>query len=200
MHLNERAVNGRATVHGLFLPIAAALAVLLLAGCAAKSFDDVRPGIEARGHYIGNVPFFRQGGDDCGPAALAAVFAYWKHPVGVSQISSNIYLPKLRGTLPMDMERYAKENGFATSSPPGSIDALRSALRSDRPVICLLDLGFGPYRRPHYVTVIGFDDGNRLFIMHDGEQADRTKSYDDFEKAWARAGHWMLVATPKPKE
>ena len=194
---NTGAVDSMLTVHGLFLLFSIGALAVLPSGCSTPRFEDIRTGIDARGHYIVNVPFMPQRDSDCGPAALAGVFAYWKHPIEVSQIASKIYLPKLGGTLPMDMERYAEETGFMTSSPTGSIDALRSALRNDRPVICLLDLGFGQYRQPHYVTVIGFDDGNLLFIMHDGDQANRTTSYHDFEKAWARAGHWMLVATPK---
>jgi hypothetical protein len=31
---------------------------------------------------------------------------------------------------------------------------------------CLLDLGFGLYRRPHYIVVVGFDDENAVIGMH----------------------------------
>ncbi len=197
---NNRAVNSNLTVHGLFLFILLPLIAVLAAGCFVKSFDQIRPGIADRGHYIENVPFVSQGTYDCGPAALASVFAFWKHPVDISHISSNIYLTQLHGTIPTDMDRYAKEAGFVTASPHGGSDDLRSLLRTDRPVICLLDLGYGRYRHPHYVTVIGFDDVNRLFIMHDGDRANLTMSYDDFETAWSRAEHWMIMVTPAKTE
>jgi len=96
----------------------------------------------------------------------------------------------------MDLERFARNAGLTTASPDGTADALRSSVRSNVPVICLLDLGFGPYRQPHYVTVTGFDDENGLFVMHDGATPDRTMSYDAFEKKWARAGRWMIVIKP----
>jgi len=189
---DKKAVNSILSAHGLFL-----LSVIVLAaGCGGKSFEAIRPGIEARGHYIGGVPFFRQTGDDCGPAALAGILAFYGKPVDLKTITASIYLPKLRGTLPMDLERYAKDAGLKTASSDGTIDALRSAVRSDSPVICLLDLGFGPYRQPHYVTIIGFDDRNGLFIMHDGITPDRTMSYEAFEKKWVRAGRWMIVIRP----
>ena len=96
----------------------------------------------------------------------------------------------------MDLERYAKDEGFKTLSSAGTAAALKTTISSNTPVICLLDLGFGFYRQPHFVTVIGFDDGNGLFIMHDGGTANKTMLYEDFEKKWARAGNWMIVITP----
>jgi ABC-type bacteriocin/lantibiotic exporter with double-glycine peptidase domain len=190
---NSRAVNSTPSVHGLFL---LGLLVILSPGCGAKGFASIRPGIEARGHYISGVPFFRQTGQDCGPAALAGILAFHGRPVDLETITASIYLPKLRGTLPMDLERFARNAGLTTASPDGTADALRSSVRSNVPVICLLDLGFGPYRQPHYVTVTGFDDENGLFVMHDGATPDRTMSYDAFEKKWARAGRWMIVIKP----
>ncbi len=194
MQRTDGAVSRMNAVHGLFLPMM--LFCALLPACSSKSFADIRAGIETRGHYIENVPFVRQGDSDCGPAALAGVFAYWKQPVDLKEIASTIYLPRLHGTLSMDMQRYAEQTGFHTTAVEEA-EALRGAVRNDRPVICMLDLGFGPYRRPHYITVIGYDEANRVFIIHNGEQANAVMSYDNFEAAWARAGHWALVVTPK---
>jgi ABC-type bacteriocin/lantibiotic exporter with double-glycine peptidase domain len=189
---DKKAVNSILSAHGLFL----LGAIVLAAACGGKSFEAIRPGIEARGHYIGGVPFFRQTGHDCGPAALAGILAFYGRPVDLETITASIYLPKLRGTLPMDLERYAKDAGLRTASSDGTTDDLKSAVRSNTPIICLLDLGLGPYRQPHYVTIIGFDDGNGLFIMHDGVTPDRTMSYEGFEEKWARAGRWMIVIKP----
>jgi predicted double-glycine peptidase len=187
------AVNSSRAVHGLFL---LCLLAALAAGCAARPFTEIQDGLEARGHYINGVPFVRQTGNDCGPAALAAVLSFQGKQPDLAAITASIYLPKLGGTLPMDMERYAKEAGFQTDASSGTLDTLRQAIRINVPVICLLDLGFGLYRQPHYVTVIGFDDGNRLFVLHDGEDHDRTMAYEKFEKAWKRAGNWMIVVAP----
>ena len=189
---NTKAVNSILSAHGLFL-----LGVIVLAGgCGGKSFETIRPGIEARGHYIEGVPFVKQTEYDCGPAALAGILAFYGRPVNLETITAIIYLPKLRGTLPMDLERFAKDFGLTTASSAGTVDTLKEAIRSNIPVICLLDLGFGPYRQPHYVTVIGFDDGNGLFIMHDGVTPNRTMAYKAFEKKWVRAGRWMIMIRP----
>ncbi len=192
----NKAVDSFLTVHGLFLLGALTALILALSGCGATSFDAIRPGLDARGHYIEGVPFVKQTEYDCGPAALASVLSFRGKAVDLERITASVYLPQLRGTLPMDLERYAKDEGFKTSSSAGTAAALKTAIGSNIPVICLLDLGFGFYRQPHFVTVIGFDDGNGLFIMHDGGTPNKTIAYEDFEKKWARAGTWMIVITP----
>jgi ABC-type bacteriocin/lantibiotic exporter with double-glycine peptidase domain len=165
-------------------------------GCAGRDFSTLRPGIEERGHYIENVPFYRQGENSCGPAALAGVASFWGQQVNVEQIITRVYLPELRGTLPMDMERFMREEGFQTSSSSGTLDDLKAGVRKNIPVICLLDLGFSLYHKPHYVTVIGFDDTNGVVIAHDGVNANTVIGYEKFLKEWVRAGNWMLVALP----
>jgi ABC-type bacteriocin/lantibiotic exporter with double-glycine peptidase domain len=190
-----KAVNAR--VHGLFL-LAAALCAGVC-GCAGTTFADLRSGRESRGHYIEGVPFFRQGEYDCGPAALASVLSYWGALRSVEEITARVYTPKLRGTLPLDMERFVKEAGFAVESSAGtaSLESIRSFLRVNHPVICLLDLGFGPYKQPHYIVIIGYDDVHALVIMHDGKTPNRLMSYKKFDQAWSRAGRWMMVVKPE---
>jgi ABC-type bacteriocin/lantibiotic exporter with double-glycine peptidase domain len=195
IHRNK-AVNSCMTVHGLFLLGAATALILAISGCAAKRFDAIRSGLEARGHYIEGVPFVMQTEYDCGPAALASVLSFRGKAIDLERITASVYLPKLRGTLPMDLERYAKDEGFSTSSSAGTTAALKTAVKSNIPVICLLDLGFWFYRQPHFVTVIGFDDGNSVFIMHDGGTPNRTMGYENFAKKWARAGMWMILIEP----
>lgn len=181
----------------LFLLLGSAL---LIMGCAAKNFEALRPGIEHRSHYIERVPFYGQTESTCGPVALASVLAFWGHPVNQEQITAQVYLRDLRGTLPMDIETYAREAGFQSQSFSGTLERLKETIRKGVPVICLLDLGFGPYRRPHYVTAIGFDDENRVLVSHDGLKPEQVTGYDAFDKAWERAGRWMVVIRPKADE
>lgn len=183
-------------VCGLLFCLAGAVPALL-PSCASLGLSDIRPGIESRGRYIAGVPFVRQGADDCGPAALVSVLSFSGRAVGIDAVRQAVYTPKLKGTLPMDMENYARSAGFRVEAGPGTLDMLQAAVRLGRPVICLIDLGFGPWRRPHYVTVIGFDDVYRVLIMHDGRKPDRVVRYDSFETSWGRTGRWMLVVEPE---
>lgn len=185
---------------GLFFIIAGMVIGASVAGCAGRDFAAIRPGIEARGAYIEAVPFYRQTESLCGPAALAGVLSFWGRPLSPERIAERIYLPELRGTLPTDMENFAREQGFETASSNGTLDHLKEHIRRGVPVICLLDLGFGPYRRPHYVTAVGFDDVRAVIVEHDGLRPDQLMEYKAFDKAWLRAGRWMLVIKPKEAE
>ncbi len=171
-------------------------AAAVLAGCAGQDFAALQPGLDERGHYIEGVPFFRQGESSCGPAALASIVSFWGQRVQLDEIIAKVYLPDLRGTLPMDMERYLRNRGFMTTTAAGTLDGLKAQIRRNVPVICLLDLGLGLYRKPHYVTAIGFDDGHKAMIVHDGITPNKVIAYERFLKEWNRGGNWMLVAVP----
>jgi ABC-type bacteriocin/lantibiotic exporter with double-glycine peptidase domain len=193
----KRAPSTCSRAKGLFFFLLAAVLTIIISGCASKNFSTLRPGIELRGHYIDGVPFYQQKESYCGPAALASVLGFWGRPASLEQITAAVYLPELRGTLPMDMENFMREAGFETITSAGTLEELKARIRTELPVICLLDLGFGPYRQPHYVTVIGFDDANAVIIAHDGLKANSVIGYKTFENEWTRAGHWMLIANPK---
>lgn len=184
------------SMNRLFLLAFAILLTMVLAGCSEKNFADLQPGLAKEGHSIYGVPFFKQEDSSCGPAALASVASYWGKKVSMDQVIAKVYLPQLHGTLPMDMESFLREQGFKTASFAGTLDELKELVRKDVPVICLIDLGFSVYRRPHYVTVIGFDDVDTVIIAHDGVKAQTVISYDHFLQEWGRAGNWMLVAQP----
>jgi len=193
----REAANRRINARGLFLFITALTLSILSSSCMEKDFAQLRPDIERRGRYLETAPFIKQGESLCGPAALAGIFQFWGQPKDVAQIAKRAYLPKLGGTLPMDMERAAREEGFWVESSTGSLDRIKSSLRDNVPVICLLDLGLGFYRQPHYITAIGYDDVYSVMIMHDGMRPNRVMSYDVFERYWSRAGRWMLVIRPR---
>ena len=188
-----RGPNNSCTV---LFSLIALLAAVWFTGCAGRDFSTLRSDIEERGHYIAGVPFFRQDENACGPAALASVLSFRGHQVAVDEIKARVYLPELRGTLPMDMERFLHEAGFRTISSAGTLDELKTRVRDNVPVICLLDLGFSLFHQPHYVVVIGFDDVNRALVAHDGVDANTVIGYEKFTKEWGRAGYWMLVALP----
>ncbi len=166
-------------------------------GCQNRNFTALLPGLETRGHYIEGVPFYKQSESTCGPAALASIFAFWDRPQSLERITASVYIPKLGGTLPMDMESYAREAGFKTTSSSGTLTGLKDLIQKGIPVICLLDLGFSLYHQPHYITVIGYDDVHAVIICHDGSTPNSLIGYDKFNKEWARAGRWMLVIEPR---
>lgn len=185
----ESAMNRVRVVHGLLY----FFACLAASACSSPGFDEISRGVEKAGHYIARVPFFKQAEDDCGPAALASVLGFLGRRRMPAEIRAEVFTPKLRGTLPMDMVQYARRQGLYAESMKGGLGEIETAISKDIPVILLLDLGFGPYRRPHYVVAIGFDRINRMVVMHDGLTENRIMDYDDLVHAWGRAGFWMLI-------
>lgn len=183
------------------------LCVLLLSihplfGCAARGAP-LPPGPEAQEkYYIAGVPFYQLARQEssCGQAALAAVLSFWNRQISMEQLVSRVYVSQLRGSLPLDMQRFLSEEGLLTVSTAGTIDDMKAQIRRNVPVITLLDLGLGGNRRPHYVTVLGFDDAEGAIIVHDGLTANKRMEYGEFTGAWDRAGNWLLVAMPPSEQ
>lgn len=188
------ACRGRCCSLLFFLTVLVSSSVFFTA-CAA-GFASIRQGINQHGHYIDGVKFYRQDEDSCGPAALAALVSFWGREISPEEIRSRVYLSELRGTLPMDMEAFLRDSGFETVSSSGTLDGLKRCIRRNIPVIALLDLGWNRYRKPHYVTVIGFDETSGNLVVHDGRTANKLIRQDRFIKEWLRAGNWMLAAVP----
>src|SRR3990172_3220648 len=126
----RQAAAGNLPGPGLFLFLLSLSTAALAPACGGQNFSELRSGIENRGAYIEGVPFYEQKEFDCGPSALAGVFAFWGKTVDLDRITASIYLPQLKGTLPVDMERYAGEMGFMARSSAGTLEALKSAVRN----------------------------------------------------------------------
>lgn len=184
--------RGFARQESVFLVVILAV----LAGCAGSEFAQIRSGLEDRGHYIEQVPFYRHEENWCGPAALAAVTGFWGRRVSLEQISSKVNVPQLHGTLPVDMELFLKDTGFETKSVKGSLDELKLEILKNIPVISLVDRGRNHSHQPHYIIVIGFDESRKAIIAHDGMMENHVIAYERFMREWSRAGRWMLIAVP----
>lgn len=180
------------------LPLAAGL--LVLTACAGPSAEALRAAVAAApdAGIVLSVPFFPQEEHQCGPAALASVLAYWGLPADPGIIAEAIYLPHLRGTLSLDLLLYAERRGLRATLLPQHADALRAALRAGRPVIALLNVGSRLVPTWHYVVLVGYADGPRAFLAHDGRDRERVFPYDDFAWRWQASGHWALVVERPP--
>lgn len=138
-----------------------------------------------------DVPFYeQQRGDDCAAAALASLLAYADAPVTPARIDKAVYDPRLGGTLLADMENYARDLGVDPRSGRGSLQALRDILREGRPVVIPIDMGWGAWRRPHYVVVFGYGSG--FFAAHAGTRANVRIAADELERRWQRMGRLYL--------
>jgi ABC-type bacteriocin/lantibiotic exporter with double-glycine peptidase domain len=143
------------------------------------------------------VPFFPQEELGCGPAALSSLLTYWGHPVTLEEITREIELKELKGSLPLDLELAARNHGLSASSYAGSLEDLRSHLNKKQPVIAFLNLGWRIFPQGHFVVVTGYDDILSELVMHSGDVAYDRVPVDRFLNAWSKTGRWSLLILPK---
>lgn len=182
--------------------VALAIALLLFfCGCASiTDIDAVKEGIEADpegGAYIEGVPFFPQEEYYCGPASLASVLGFYGLTIEQQDIADEVYLPGLKGTLPIDILLYAKGKGFNTSYYSGSTDDLKRQISMNRPVMLFLNVGYNTYPKGHYIVAVGYNDGMSVFIAHSGREKERLFSYKELERLWEKTGFATILIGPK---
>jgi predicted double-glycine peptidase len=170
-------------------------ALLSLNGCATAQ-DTAAQGRITRIE----VPFFPQEDFQCGPAALATVLNYWYGKAGMAkgltpeEIVAEIYSPSARGVLGIDLELYARKEGFQTQQVAGTVDALKSSVDKGIPAVVLVDYGFSVYQRNHFMVVKGYTDS--ALLVNSGRRENELIANGDLLKVWKKTGYWMLLVKP----
>jgi tetratricopeptide (TPR) repeat protein len=173
----------------------------VFSGCAASNIVSIRKDLaqNPESGILIDAPFVRQEKAYCGPAALASVFAFWGKPQSQEKIAQAIFSNDLKGVLNIDLERYAKDNGFWAKAYTADIEELKDRLKTGMPVIVMQKLRPFVLNRYHYTVVVGFDESKKIFIEHTGQQANAVRSYNGFKRNWYQAGNWMLEIMPLEK-
>jgi len=122
------------------------------------------------------------------------VLKYYNIQVDQETIAKEVYIPKLKGALITDLENYAKKLGLRTEIFKGDEQTLKDYLRKGIPVIILVDFGVLFTSVPHYLVVVGFDDGG--FYAHTGYEPEKFFSYKELDRLWRRMGRVGLVVYP----
>jgi ABC-type bacteriocin/lantibiotic exporter with double-glycine peptidase domain len=177
-------------------PLLRSLLILFIFMTTLERGGDVRAEISSNGAHHLSVPFFPSEKNDCGPAALASLLRYWGASLTPEEIAAETYLPRLRGSLGIDLVHYARRHGFQISSHPGSLSDVRFQLREGRPLMALLNLGSSLFPRGHYVVITGFDDVRQVFLVHSGVNPDLEIPYDHFLRDWKKTDFWTLLILP----
>jgi ABC-type bacteriocin/lantibiotic exporter with double-glycine peptidase domain len=165
-----------------------AAAALLLGGCAAAGL----PVVSAEMQVIPGVPAFQEQarGDDCAGVALASLLGHAGISVAPAAIDAAVYDPRLGGALLPDLEQFAVAVGARPRSGRGSVTELRTLLGAGVPVLVPIDLGWGPWRRPHYVVLFGFNEHS--FWLHLRAQETISMTVTEFERRWSVMGRLRL--------
>jgi ABC-type bacteriocin/lantibiotic exporter with double-glycine peptidase domain len=178
-----------------------AWSLVMILGCAGPPLMDRATGVPAQSEAEASVrrvtvPFFPDDTDQCGPAVLASVLTYWGVRTDPVALKEEIYLPRLKGTLPLDLMLAAQARGLKAEIYEGGLDDLKSELEAGRPLVALLDLGFAIFPQGHYVVVTGYDDRRQGVYVHSSLEKDVFIPYERFLRSWDRTGRWTLLVTP----
>lgn len=165
-------------------------AALLLGGCVAVPQPEPSGDLQ----LIPGVPAFQEQSrrDDCAGVALASLLGHAGVIVSAAVIDDAVYDPRLGGALLADLENFAAAVGVTPRSGRGNISALRQLLAGGYPVLVPIDLGWGPWRRPHYVVLFGFDAHSVRMHLRANQVVNMADT--EFERRWGAMGRlWLYL-------
>src|SRR4030067_3368426 len=153
------------------------LMLACLAGCSASRYGDTTfPFLEKGGDggfklppssYIQDVPFYPGEEFQCGPSVLASVLNHLGYDIKPEDISGEIYLHGVKGTLNIDMVSYARRfEDLTIKESQGDIKLIKESLSLGHPLIVFVDLGIWSIRKGHYMLVVGYDDSREGGIVY----------------------------------
>jgi hypothetical protein len=180
---------------------AAGLLISLLAcfGCTlhhhVPSFLDSTDPTEI---FIKEVPFYPQDKYQCGPATLAMLLGWSGLSVQPEDLTSEVYSPKLRGSLQSSLVSAAR-NHDRVAYPITGPEELFVELEAGHPVIILQNLGLSWYPKWHYAVVVGYEKSGENIILHTGKTAEERLAWRVFRNTWKRSNYWGLLVLP-PEE
>jgi len=139
------------------------------------------------------VPFFAQEDHQCGPAALAGVLGLLGDPVTPEEVAAAVYRPGLRGSVSLDLALYPRTRGLASRFFRGTPEDLLAAVDAGRPLVLMLDQGFGGVHFFHYAVLTGY--GPSGVVLNSGQRQGLAVSWASFLAEWAGADNWTLEVT-----
>ena len=144
---------------------------------------------------IPNMPMQKWGIESCGAGSLSTVLQHYGDRTTMQQWDAA--LPKTRGgVMTVDMLLAARQKGFDAQLVTGTPALVEEELRSQRPVILMLQVIFAPrqaYDFFHYIVVDGFDPERELIRTQFGDGKARWLPFKRLEKAWNGGGHAALL-------
>jgi tetratricopeptide (TPR) repeat protein len=182
--------------------IGAAVALIsasLLAACAgtpqADALRAAAPLTLPATRQLAEVPFVAQDKYQCGPASLAMALRASGADADPEALKSLVYVPARQGSLQPEMLAAARRHGRLAAVLPPRLDAVLAEVAQGRPAVVLQNLALAAAPLWHYAVVIGYDLPRGEIVLHSGLIAGQRLSFEVFERTWARAGRWAMVAT-----
>ncbi len=172
--------------------------LVLLSGCATQTYSLLHeaPGGLPKQAELTGVPFFPQERYQCGPATLAMALENAGVPILPEALVKEVYVPKLEGSLQVEMLAAGRHNGAVTQTIPPNLESLLTEVASGNPVVVLQNLGLSWIPVWHYAVVVGYDLNQSEIILRSGTTARLLMPMSTFEHTWERSDYWGMVALP----
>ncbi len=175
--------------------LAAAAALLLLAGCATQTRALLAaPRSGPHQQELNSTPFYAQERYQCGPAALAMLLGAAGIDTSPEALVHEVYLPGREGSLQIELQAAGRHHGALTAPIESRLDALLAELDAGHPVLVLQNLSLPIAPMWHYAVVIGYDIDSGEVILRSGTTRRMTMPLSTFEHTWSRSGFWGIVA------
>jgi len=177
-----------------------ALLVFGLGACASRAtqtekwLSEGHPGIKTE-TIIPGVAFVDQSAGYCGPATLAMAMNHWGMALDVNQLAPEVYHPKMKGSLQLDMVSASRRHKMMAVLIEG-LPALFQELNQGHPVIVFENLSVSWLPRWHYALVFGYDQDHQQVVMHSGHESTKHWDMTRFERSWMLGNYWGLVVLP----
>ncbi|MEN2986070.1 MAG: C39 family peptidase, partial [Thermodesulfovibrionaceae bacterium] len=68
---------------------------------------------------------------------------------------------------------------------------LREKIKSNKPVVVMVDEGLWFYKKYHFMVVVGFTDDS--LIVNSGQKRHEKINNSDFIKKWSKTNFWTLL-------
>lgn len=182
----------------LLLAVLAPL-VLVLSACASLPRPDYGASTQAAGVAqveLTAVPFFAQDDYQCGPAALATILQHAGKDRTPQQLIEQVYLPARQGSLQLELLGAARRAGTVPYVLRGDPQDLLKEVRAGHPVLVLQNLRWRALPQWHYAVVVGYDLVAGTITLRSGTERRLVMGLDAFDRSWALADRWALVALP----
>ena len=140
------------------------------------------------------VPFFQQEKNGCGAASVAMVLHYW-NPAGSVPSPDDVYrrlYDAQRNGIPLaEMRSYLQSQGFNAFTLRAEWSDLENHLARRRPIV--VGLRKKKDGLLHYATLVGTEPGS-VWLNDPTRKRPHRMKRTAFEKLWALADRWILVA------
>ena len=176
-----------------------AMLLLVLCGCSTPQTQYVLQATPANlplRMELSSVPFYSQSTHQCGPAALATVLNAGGVMVSPKELTDQVYLPGRAGSLQVEMLAATRRHGLLAYPLVPHMQNIFAEVAGGTPVVVLQNLGLDWWPVWHYAVVIGYDLSQQEVILRSGLEPRLVMPLSTFERTWARAGYWAMLAVP----